>query len=160
MLTLEIDFSGLSGGAISALAVDQGYLGYFISERHNGPVGMFSSRDWVDQGSNPCGFACWIWIFIIASGMCERSFCIFRRIHVRLTWASQVAYESFFFPPLVTKTDTWIRTLLEQCLRLDKENSQTNDPEHTIVSSFLTDLIFRKNHERRAVLSEVTRNHH
>ena len=27
MLTLEIDFSGLSGGAISALAVDQGYLG-------------------------------------------------------------------------------------------------------------------------------------
>ena len=26
-LTLEIDFSGLSGGAISALAVAQGYLG-------------------------------------------------------------------------------------------------------------------------------------
>ena len=39
----------------------------------------------------------------------ERSFFIFRRIHVRLTWASQVAY---FFPPLVTKTDTWIRTLV------------------------------------------------
>ena len=34
------------------------------------------------------------------------------------------------------------------------ENSQTNDPEHTIVSSILTDLIFRRNHERRAVLSE------
>ena len=72
---------------------------------------MFGSRDCVDQGSNPGGFACWIWIFIIASGMSERSFCIFRRIHVRLTWASQVAYECFFFPPLVTKTDTWIRTL-------------------------------------------------
>ena len=43
--------------------------------------------------------------------MSERSFCIFRRIHVRLTWASQVAYECFCFPPLVTKTDTWIRTL-------------------------------------------------
>ena len=27
MFTLEIDFSGLSGGAISASAVDQGYLG-------------------------------------------------------------------------------------------------------------------------------------
>ena len=35
---------------------------------------------------------------------------------MRLTWASQVAYECFFFSPagpaLVTKTDTWIRTLL------------------------------------------------
>ena len=44
--------------------------------------------------------------------MSERSFCIFRRIHVRLTWASQVAYECFFFPELVTKTDRWIRTLV------------------------------------------------
>ena len=52
-------------------------------------------------------FDCGIRFFIIASGMSERSFCIFRRIHVRLTWASQVAYECFFFPPLVTKTDTW-----------------------------------------------------
>ena len=33
-------------------------------------------------------------IFIIASGMSERSFCIFRRIHLRLPLASQVAYES------------------------------------------------------------------
>ena len=32
------------------------------------------------------------------------------------------------------------------------ENSQTNDPEHTIVSSILTDPIFRRNHEKRAVL--------
>ena len=31
---------------------------------------------------------------------------------MRLTWASQVAYECFCFPPLVTKTDTWIRTLI------------------------------------------------
>ena len=50
----------------------------------------------MDHGSNPCGFACGIRFFIIASGMSERSFCIFRRIHVRLTWASQVAYECFF----------------------------------------------------------------
>ena len=34
------------------------------------------------------------------------------------------------------------------------ETSQTNDREHTIVSSILTDPIFRRNHERRAVLSE------
>ena len=34
------------------------------------------------------------------------------------------------------------------------ENSQTNDPEHTVVSSYLKDLIFRRNHGRRAVLSE------
>ena len=77
---------------------------------------MFGSRDWVDHSSNPCGLACGIRFFIIASGMSEHSFCIFRRIHVRLTWASQVAYECFFFSPagpaLVTKTDTWIRTLL------------------------------------------------
>ena len=45
--------------------------------------------------------------------MSERSFCIFRRIHVRLTWASQVAYECFFFSQLVTKTDRWIRTLVD-----------------------------------------------
>ena len=50
--------------------------------------------------------------------MSERSFCIFRRIHVRLTWASQVAYDCFFFPPLVTKTDTWIRTLGADDLRV------------------------------------------
>ena len=31
---------------------------------------------------------------------------------MQLTWASQVAYACFFFPPLVTKTDTWIRTLI------------------------------------------------
>ena len=29
------------------------------------------------------------------------------------------------------------------------ENSQTNDPEHTIVSSILTDLIFRRNRGSR-----------
>ena len=74
-------------------------------------MGTFGSRDCVDHSLNPCGFACWIWIFIIASGMSKRSFCIFRRIHVLLTWASQVANECFFPPPLVTKTDTWIRTL-------------------------------------------------
>ena len=44
--------------------------------------------------------------------MSERSFCIFRKIHVQSTWATQVAYECFFSPPLVTKTDTWIRTLV------------------------------------------------
>ena len=38
------------------------------------------------------------------------------------------------------------------------ENSQTNDPEHTIVSSIPTDLIFRRDHERRAVLSEPSLN--
>ena len=31
------------------------------------------------------------------------SFCIFRRIHVRLTWASQVAYECIFFPRWLRK---------------------------------------------------------
>ena len=30
---------------------------------------------------------------------------------MRLTWASQVACECFFFSPLVTNTDTWIQTL-------------------------------------------------
>ena len=38
------------------------------------------------------------------------------------------------------------------------ENSQTNDPDYTIVSSILTDLIFRRNHERRALLSEPSLN--
>ena len=33
------------------------------------------------------------------------------------------------------------------------ENSQSNVPEHTIVSSILTDLIFRRNHRRRTALS-------
>ena len=37
-------------------------------------------------------------------GMSERSFCIFRRIHVRLTWASQVAYECSSFTA-VPQTD-------------------------------------------------------
>ena len=36
--------------------------------------------------------------------MSERSFCIFRRTHVRLTWASQVAYECFSFTA-VPQTD-------------------------------------------------------
>ena len=36
--------------------------------------------------------------------MSEHSFCIFRRIHVRLTWASQVAYECFSFTA-VPQTD-------------------------------------------------------
>ena len=36
--------------------------------------------------------------------MSERSFCIFRGIHVRLTWASQVAYECFSFTA-VPQTD-------------------------------------------------------
>ena len=39
-----------------------------------------------------------------------------------------------------------------------RENSQTNDPEHTIVSSIQTDLIFRRNHEGRAVLSKPSLN--
>ena len=38
------------------------------------------------------------------------------------------------------------------------ENSQTNDPEHLIISSILTDPIFRRNHERRAALSEPSLN--
>ena len=38
------------------------------------------------------------------------------------------------------------------------EISQTNVPEHTIVSSILTDLILRRNHERRAILSEPSLN--
>ena len=33
------------------------------------------------------------------------------------------------------------------------ENSQSNTPEHTIVSSILTDLIFRRNLRRRTALS-------
>ena len=38
------------------------------------------------------------------------------------------------------------------------EYSQTSDPEHKIVSSILTDLIFRRNHERIAALSEPSLN--
>ncbi len=34
------------------------------------------------------------------------------------------------------------------------KNSQTNGPEHTIVSSILTDLIFQRSNGRRVVLSE------
>ena len=64
--------------------------------------------------------------FIIASGMSERSFCIFLRIHVRLTSASQVAYECFFSPPLVTKTDTWIRTL-RTSINVPREWSNWNE---------------------------------
>ena len=40
----------------------------------------------------------------------------------------------------------------------ERENSQTIDPENTIVSNILTDLIFRRNHESRAVLSEPSLN--
>ena len=76
----------------------------FHLRRHNGQVGTFGSRDCVVQSSNPGGFAYWIWIFIIASGMSERSSCIFRRIHVLLLWASQVAYECFSFTA-VPQTD-------------------------------------------------------
>ena len=36
------------------------------------------------------------------------------------------------------------------------ENSQSNVPEHTIVSSILTDLIFRRNLRRRTALSGPT----
>ena len=76
----------------------------FIQKRHNGRVGTFSSRDCVDQGSNPGNFTRLVWIFIIASGMSERSFCIFRRIHLRLTLVSRVAYECFSFTA-VPRTD-------------------------------------------------------
>ena len=38
------------------------------------------------------------------------------------------------------------------------ENSQTYEREHTIVSSILTDLIFRRSHEWRAVVSEPSLN--
>ena len=58
--------------------------------------------------------------------MSERSFCIFLRIHVRLTSASQVAYECFFSPPLVTKTDTWIRTL-RTSINVPREWSNWNE---------------------------------
>jgi hypothetical protein len=36
------------------------------------------------------------------------------------------------------------------------ENSQTNGPEHTILSSILTDLIIKRNNGRRAVSTEPT----
>jgi hypothetical protein len=35
----------------------------------------------------------------------------------------------------------------------ERENSETNGHEHTIVSSILTDLIIKRNNGRRAVLS-------
>ena len=41
-----------------------------------------------------------VWIFAIPSGVRERSFCIFRRIHVWLPLACQVSYESFSFTPV------------------------------------------------------------
>ena len=63
-------------------------------------MGTFCSRDRVNLGSNPDGFNLVVWIFIASSGMRKRSFCIFRRIHVRLTLASQVAYERFSFTAL------------------------------------------------------------
>ena len=56
------------------------------------------------QGSNPDSFACNSRIFTILSGMSERSFCIFRRIHVRLPLASQITYEYFPFTA-VPQTD-------------------------------------------------------
>ena len=58
---------------------------------------MYVNRDCVVQGSNPDSFACKTRIFTIPSGMSERSFSIFRRIHVRLPLASQIAYECFPF---------------------------------------------------------------
>ena len=72
----------------------------FISRSHNGRVETYSSCDCVDQVSNPVGFTCLVWIFTIQRGMSERSFCIFRRIHLRLELASQVAYACFFFTPV------------------------------------------------------------
>ena len=91
--------------AISSFSV---YILYpspvFISEKHNSRVGTFGSRHCVDQGSNHGSLTWFVSIFIIASGMSERSFCIFRRIHVRVTWASQVAYECFSFTA-VPQTD-------------------------------------------------------
>ena len=60
-------------------------------------MGTFGNRDCVDKGSNPVNFTSLVDIFLIASGMSERSFCIIRRIPVRLPLASQIAYECFSF---------------------------------------------------------------
>ena len=65
----------------------------FIWGSHNGRVETFGNRDREAAGSNPACFTHLHRNFIIASGTSERSFCIFQRIHVLLTLASQVAYD-------------------------------------------------------------------
>ena len=77
---------------------------YFTLERHNGQMGAFRSHDLGEQGSIPAGFAPLGLIFIVPSGISERFFCMFRRIHVRLPLACQVAFECFSFAP-VPQTD-------------------------------------------------------
>ena len=67
-------------------------------------LGTYVNRDCEVQGANPDNFACRSGIFTNPSGMSERSFCIFRRIHVRLPLASQIAYECFPFTA-VPQTD-------------------------------------------------------
>ena len=59
-------------------------------------------RSAVDQSSNPVGLT--LWFVTISSGMSELVFYIFRRIHVRLPSACQVADERFTFTP-VPQTD-------------------------------------------------------
>ena len=76
----------------------------FHLDCHNGQVGTYVNRDCEVQGSNPDSFVCNSRVFTIPSGMSEQSFCIFRRIHVRLPLASQIAYECFPFTP-VPQTD-------------------------------------------------------
>ena len=77
---------------------------YFIKGSHNCLVGTYAFRDCVVQGSNPASFIWLIRFFTMPSGMCKRPFCIFRRTHVRLPLACQVAYKCFSFTP-VPQTD-------------------------------------------------------